>query len=273
MRALPLVVAALVLGLLVRFFTRLGWGARLAGIALVSVSALYGLGVIPKPDVEGILLDIGEALGTWSYLLVGIFAFLETGAFVGLIAPGETALVAGGVFAGQGQIDIAVLLVIVWVCCVAGDCASFWIGRRLGRDFLLRHGPRVKISEQRLRYVELFFARRGGVTILVGRFIGLVRAIAPFVAGSSKMPFRKFLPYDIVGCGLWGSAIVLLGYFSWENIDHAARIASTGGLAIGTTVAVGVVAFLASRYLRTREQRREARSWVRRRLRRVGARS
>lgn len=273
MRALPLVAAAVVLGLLVRSFRRLGWGTRLAGALFFTVASLYGIGVIPKPDVEQILLDIGEALGSWSYLLVGIFAFLETGAFVGLIVPGETALVAGGVFAGQGQIDIVVLLVIVWVCCTAGDCASFWAGRRLGRDFLVRHGPRVKITEPRLRSVERFFARGGGVTILVGRFIGVARAIAPFAAGSSKMPFRRFLPYDIVGSGLWGSAIVLLGYFSWENIDHAAKIASTGGLAIGTTVVVGVLAFLASRYLRTREQRREARSWAMRRLRRVGARS
>ena len=269
---LPLVVAGVIVLLLVRFFRRLGWPTRLVGILLATGFALYGLGVIPKPDVEQFLLDVGEALGAWTYVLVGVLAFLETGAFVGFVAPGETALVAGGVFAGQGQIDIAVLLVIVWVCCVAGDCVSFWLGHRLGRDFLLTHGPRVKVTEERLAYVEGFFKRRGGVTILIGRFIGVLRALAPFVAGASRMPVRQFLPYDIVGCGLWGSAIVLLGYFSWENIDHAARIASTGGLAIGATVAVGVVAYLASRYLRTGEQRRQARSWAIRRLRRVGAR-
>ena len=111
---------------------------------------------------------------------------------------------------------------------------SFWLGRRLGRGFLLKHGPRVKITEERLEQVEAFFARRGGVTILIGRFLGLVRALAPFVAGASKMPFRQFLPYDVVGCGLWASTFTLLGYFSWRNIDRAAEIASTGAFVIGT---------------------------------------
>jgi undecaprenyl-diphosphatase len=272
MRPFPLAIAGLLVAVLVARFRRLGWVPRVILGVLATGFALYGVGVIPKPDVEEILLDLGEALGAWTYLLVGALAFLETGAFVGLVAPGETAVVAGGVFAGQGRVDVVALLILVWLCCVAGDTVSYWLGRRLGRGFMVKHGPRVKITEERLRYVEGFFARRGGVTILVGRFIGLVRALAPFVAGASKMRFGQFLPYDVVGCGLWASAFVLLGYFSWENIDHAARIASTGGLAIGTTAAIGLCAFLASRYLRTREQRRQVRSWALRRLRRVSAR-
>ena len=92
---------------------------------------------------------------------------------------------------------------------MAGDCASYWLGRKLGRGFMLKHGPRVKITEERLRYVEDFFARRGGLTILIGRFIGLVRAIAPFLAGASRMELRKFLPYDVLGSGLWAALFCL----------------------------------------------------------------
>ncbi len=75
-------------------------------------------------------------------------AFLETGAFVGLVAPGETVIIAGGVIAGQGEIDLLPLIGLVWICAVLGDSSSFFIGRRLGRRFLMKHGPKVKITER-----------------------------------------------------------------------------------------------------------------------------
>ena len=121
-------------------------------------------------------------------------AFLETGAFVGLVAPGETTIIVGGVIAGQGEVELIPLIGLVWVCAVLGDTTSFFIGRRLGRDFMLRHGPRFKITEERLNQVEGYFERHGGKTILIGRFVGLIRAMAPFVIGSSGFPYRRFLP-------------------------------------------------------------------------------
>jgi membrane protein DedA with SNARE-associated domain len=265
-RPFPTAVAVLAALVLLERWRKVGWLVRVALLVVVVLAAVYGSGAVPAPDIEAFLLDVGETLGAWTYLLVGGLAFLETGAFVGLLAPGETAVIAGGVIAGQGQVDVVVLLLLVWACCVGGDNVSFWLGRRLGRRFLVRHGPKVRITEERLQEVEAFFERRGGVTILIGRFLGLIRALAPFIAGSSGMRYSRFLPYDVVGCGLWASAFTLLGYFSWRNIDRATEIASTAGLGIGTAVAVGVVAFLARRHLRTPEQRARARAWVRRRL-------
>ncbi len=264
MRPLPLAGAAIILLLFVvqRLRRLFPWPLQVVGFFVMAGLALYGFGVFDLPNFEELLLDIGEALGNWTYLLVGTLAFLETGAFVGLVAPGETAVIAGGVIAGQGVIDVVPLLLLVWTCCVLGDTASFWLGRKLGRGFMLKHGPRVKITEERLEHVERFFARRGGLTILIGRFVGLVRALAPFIAGASRMPFAKFLPYDIVGCGLWAGTFVFLGYFSWRNIDRAAQIASTGTLAVGTTVAVVLAIYLFLKFLRTPEQRREARAWL-----------
>ena len=262
---IPLVLGAVLLLVVVRAWKKLNWAFRVAGVVAVAAFAVYGSGVVDPPNVEELLLDIGDAFGKWSYLLVGGLAFLETGAFIGLVAPGETAVIAGGVFAGQGNLELFVLLGLVWAACVAGDSFSFWLGRRLGRGFLVEHGPRVKITEERLRKVERFFERRGGVTILVGRFIGVVRALAPFVAGASKMSFARFLPYDVVGSGLWATTFVLLGYFSWRNIDRAAEIASRGTLALGGTVTLLVVLVLAYRFLRTGEQRAAARRWLRER--------
>ena len=265
MRLIPLALAVALLLVLLRAWRALGWPFRLAALLVVAAFAVYGAGVVEPPNVEELLLDIGDALGKWSYLLVGGLAFLETGAFIGLLAPGETAVIAGGVFAGQGNLELLLLLGLVWAACVAGDSVSFWLGRKLGRDFLVRHGPRVNITEERLRTVERFFERRGGITILVGRFIGIIRALAPYVAGASRMPLARFLPYAVVGSGLWATTFVLLGYFSWRNIDRAAEIASRGTLALGTTVSLIVAALLAHRFLRTSEQRAAARRWVRRR--------
>src|SRR6185436_8370801 len=114
------------------------------------------------PNIEHAAEDLGTALGEWTYLLVGLMAFLETGAFVGLIAPGETFILVGGLVAGQGQISIVVLIAIVWTAAVAGDVTSFVLGRRLGRQFMLRHGERFKITEERIEAVERFYDRHGG---------------------------------------------------------------------------------------------------------------
>jgi membrane protein DedA with SNARE-associated domain len=264
MRILPVVVAGAIVLALVARWGRRGWKLRILALSFAAAFAVYGSGAVDPPDVEKLLLDVGTGLGGWSYALVGGLAFLETGAFVGLVAPGETAVIAGGVFAGQGNLDLFALLGLVWAACVAGDSVSFWIGRKLGRGWLVRHGPRVKVTEERLHRVEGFFARRGGLTILVGRFIGIVRAIAPFVAGASKMSYARFLPYDVVGAGLWSATFVLLGYFSWRNIDKAAEIASAGTLAFGSVVALLVGAALAFRALRTPDRRAAARRRLRR---------
>ena len=84
------------------------------------------------------LEDVGKALGPWTYLVVGALAFLETGAFLGFIAPGETAVIVGGLVAGQGQISLLVLIAIVWACCLLGDLTSYELGRRKGRGWLLQ---------------------------------------------------------------------------------------------------------------------------------------
>ena len=237
-----------------------------ASCSRVGRAIVYGSGVVDPPNIEELLLDLGDALGKWSYLLVGALAFLETGAFVGLVAPGETAVIAGGVFAGQGNLELAILLPLVWLCCVAGDCVSFWLGRRLGRGFLLEHGPKVKITEERLVQVEDFFARRGGVTILIGRFIGLVRALAPFVAGASKMPFRKFLPYDIVGCGLWSTTFVAARLLLVAQHRQAPRRSPRGARSPSAPPSCSSSRCGSPhRFLRTPEQRDEVRRWWRER--------
>jgi membrane protein DedA with SNARE-associated domain/membrane-associated phospholipid phosphatase len=245
----------------------------IAGGAIVAVGSLiYGLGVVHLPNLEHTLIRVGETLGSWTYLLVGALAFLETGAFVGLIAPGETALLLGGLVAGQGKIDVITLIAIVWAAAVAGDLTSFFLGRRLGRKFLVRHGPKIQITEQRLRHVEAFFDRHGGKAILIGRFVGLVRSIAPFLAGSSGMPLRRFVPYDVVGAGLWSSSLIVLGYVFWQSFSQLVDYAKKGALALGAVIVLVVAIVWAVRWVRDPQNRQRAGEWIERQAERPALR-
>ena len=217
--------------------------------------ALWGFGIVEPPNLTKLIEDVGTKLGKWTYLLVGALAFLETGAFIGLIAPGESAVLVGGVVAGQGEISIVTLIGLVWFCAVAGDLTSYTLGRRLGRGFLERHGPRLKITEERLQTVEGFFDRHGGPTILIGRFIGLVRALAPFIAGASKMELRRFLVYDIVGAGLWSALFCLLGYFFWQSLGTVEKYIGAGAAAFTGLVVVVLAIVFAVRLRRDPEMR------------------
>jgi membrane protein DedA with SNARE-associated domain/membrane-associated phospholipid phosphatase len=236
---------------------------RLAAIVALVLGGFFAFQhFVPNLDIEGFLEDLASELGDWTYALVGLLAFLETGAFVGLVFPGETAVILGGAIAGQGETSVEITLAIVWFCAWAGDSVSFLIGTRLGREFVLRHGPKVRVTRERFAQVEAYFARHGGKTILIGRFLGLVRALAPFIAGSSGMRYRVFLPYSVLGTGLWAAAFTLLGYFVSQSLNEATEIAGTGTLVFGIAVAVIVGAILLVRFMRVRENRQRLARWM-----------
>ena len=262
MKPVPLVAAVALAAFLVWRRRKLEPTLLIGGAIVAVLLAVYGSGLVKLPNLEESLIRIGETLGQWTYLLVGTLAFLETGAFIGLIAPGETAMLLGGLVAGQGQIDVVTLIGIVWACAVAGDLTSFFLGRRLGRPFLVRHGAKVQITEERLHTVEGFFDRHGGKAILLGRFVGLVRAIAPFLAGSSGMPLRRFVPYDVIGAGLWGTTFVLLGYIFWQSFSTLVDYAKKGAFALGAVIVVVVGIVWLVRWVRRPDNRRRARAWI-----------
>jgi membrane protein DedA with SNARE-associated domain len=194
---------------------------------------------------EALLDSLGNGLGPWSYALVGGLAFLETSAFVGLIAPGELAVVLGGVLAGRGQMQLPLLLAVVWAAAVAGDGCGFLLGRSLGRPFLTRHGARLGATPARLEQVERFFARHGAKAIVVGRFVGVVRAMGPFTAGASGMQTGRFLVADVVGAGLWAATFTGLGYLFAGSVgtlvDALHQVQLAGGIALVAAVVVVVV--------------------------------
>jgi undecaprenyl-diphosphatase len=168
------------------------------------------------------------------------------------------------VIAGQGTINIWILIGIVWSCTLAGDSISFLLGRRLGRRFLMAHGPKFRITPERLAQVDEHFRRRGGATVLVGRFIGFVRPIAPFVAGSSGMRYRRFIPYSIVGTGIWGPGLCVIGYVSYRSFDKVSKVVGQATLVFGATVAVIVGIWYARKRLKDPAERARLAAWLER---------
>lgn len=235
-------------------------------LAIVAAAVAVGYYFLSRKlgslDLQQLLHDISHTLGAWTYLLVGVFAFAETGAFVGLVVPGETVMLLGGAVAGQGAIDIYLLIAIAWFSAWLGDTTSFFLGRRLGREFVLKHGPRVGISHERFEKVEDYFGRHGGKTIFIGRFISLVRAFAPFIAGSSGMRYRAFVPYSILGTGLWATAHILVGYFFSRSIETAGKYAAKGAFALATLIVIVVAVVWLYRRFREPENRERAVRWM-----------
>lgn len=161
-------------------------------------------------------------IGHWGYLVVFLGALLESAAMIGVVVPGEALVLAAGFFAARGVFDLDALIWVVAVGAIVGDSLGYELGRRLSRDALLQHGRRFGITQARLERVDRFFGRHGGASVFFGRFIGFARALVPFLAGASRMPYRRFFAYNAAGAALWAPAIVLLGYFlgsSWHLVE------------------------------------------------------
>ena len=193
------------------------------------------------PDAQETVTALGEGLGLWTYAVVGGLALLETAALVGLLAPGEWSAIVGGAVAGEGTVGVVTLIATVWACAAAGHGLSFVAGRRFGRGFLVRHGPRFRLGPQRLAGVDRFFARHGAKAVFTGQFIGLFRAVMPFLAGSSGMSYRRFALPSIAATGTWATAYILLGYLfyrSLADVEGVLGMVAAAGIALAALVAL-----------------------------------
>ena len=158
-----------------------------------------------------------QVAGQWGLLIVFVVTFLETSAMLGLFVPGEITVLLAGALAARGVLDIRELMVVVSVAAVLGDNTGYWLGRRLGRGFLLRHSRVFRVRPEHLERADGYFRRHGGKTVLFGRWIGFLRSLAPFIAGSSRMHYARFFIYDLFGAVSWAVASCALGYVFAES--------------------------------------------------------
>jgi membrane protein DedA with SNARE-associated domain len=192
-------------------------------------------------DVLQFLLDMVARLGAWSYLIIFAAAALECAAFAGLLVPGESLVLASGFFAHQGILHLVPVMVAAGTGALIGDNIGYFLGSRLGREWLLRRGSRFGIRKRGLAKVETFFQRQGPKAVFFGRFVGFARALVPFVAGASDMPYRKFVLYDALGAVLWTIGFVTLGYVLGASWQIAEKWIGRSGLILGVVAALVVL--------------------------------
>lgn len=175
---------------------------------------------------------------------VFLFALLETAAFAGLAVPGETAVVLGGVVAFQGRIPLPAMCAAASVGAVVGDSLGFYFGRRLGTKVLGGRLGRM-VGKERVESTMRRIKSGGIRAVILGRFVGVLRAVMPFAAGSSGMSYARFMVASVVGGTAWGVGFTLAGYLagnSWERVEKYVGRASTVLAVVLVTVAVLVLA-------------------------------
>jgi membrane-associated protein len=215
--------------------------------------------------ISASVLQIG---GFAAYLIVFAIAASETSALVGLLVPGETLVLAAGALAAQGYFDVTQLIVAVVAGAIVGDSIGYGIGRWYrsrhrvagqahGAAGQAHHANRPGwlarlIGGDRVARVESLLARRGGLAIFVGRFIGFVRSLLPFVAGAAGMGYRRFLAYDLPAAIAWGVSSVLAGVLLGESAGQLFSVAGMGAIVVLAAAIVVVLLIVWARKVRRR---------------------
>ena len=149
--------------------------------------------------------------GAWTYGILFLIIFCETGFVVTPFLPGDSLLFAAGAFAAAGSLNVAVLLALLWFAAVAGDNVNYWIGRTLGPKVF--HSESRLLNRKHLIQANAFYERHGGKAVIMARFVPIVRTFSPFVAGVGAMRYARFLIFDIAGGALWIALFIFAGYF------------------------------------------------------------
>ena len=150
--------------------------------------------------------------GAWTYLILFLIIFCETGLVITPILPGDSLLFAIGVFCGLGTLDIKLTLALLSVAAILGDTVNYGVGKFIGPKVFHYEDSRI-FKKEYLQKTHAFYEKYGGKTIIIARFVPIVRTFAPFVAGVGSMTYGKFLTFNVVGGLLWVFSITLAGYF------------------------------------------------------------
>ncbi len=170
-------------------------------------------------DILDIFLHLGDYLatiiqifGVWTYVILFLVIFAETGFVVTPFLPGDSLLFIVGAFAAIGHLNIFVVYAVLLVAAILGDTVNYWLGNKIGAKVFSKENSRI-FNKKYLTKTEEFYEKYGGKTIIIARFVPVVRTFAPFVAGIGKMKYRVFITYNIIGGFVWVTSLVFAGYF------------------------------------------------------------
>lgn len=170
----------------------------------------------PKYIIDTLL----QVMGNYVYVGLFLIIFAETGLAVGFFLPGDSLLVVAGLFAAAGKLNLWIMLVSLFVAAVVGDTVGYLSGRKLGEKVFTRPKSRF-FNPNHLKKAHAFYEKHGGKTIVLARFVPIVRTFAPIVAGAADMKYRDFIFYNISGGLLWISSMLFAGYFLGGVVESA----------------------------------------------------
>ena len=184
----------------------------------------------------------------WLVLVIaGLVVFTEDALFVGFVIPGETVALLAGASAKLGHVSLAGVLVVVIVAAIVGDTVGYEIGRTAGQRVL-----RMKVLDARrgkLEQAQRFLARKGGAAVFLGRFVAFFRAVMPFLAGTARMRYPKFLAFNAAGGIAWGATVVLLGYAAGASYAQVEKtFGPVAAVVVLVVAAVGVLVWRVRRH-------------------------
>lgn len=162
-------------------------------------------------DLFHFLTDVRGLVQAGGYIALAIIVFTETGLMIGFFLPGDSLLVTAGLFAAKGVLNIVWLNVLLSVCAIAGDATGYYIGKKLG-PALFRKEDSLLFKKKHLVATHEFYEKHGGKTIIIARFVPVIRTFAPVVAGMAGMSYRRFAMFNIVGGIAWVFSMTMIGY-------------------------------------------------------------
>jgi membrane-associated protein len=189
------------------------------------------------------LTDVETLVRLGGLTAMTFIIFAETGLLVGFFLPGDSLLVTAGVFAGAGQLDIVHLNAVLIVAAIAGDTVGYWFGRKTG-PALFKRPKSLLFNPDHLRRAHDFYEKHGGKTIVLARFMPIIRTFAPIVAGMGQMAYRRFLFFNVFGGALWVLSITLIGYFLGQVPGVREHIEIVIVTVIFLSILPGIIAFL-----------------------------
>ena len=232
-------------------------GRRNNGIHMDSIYELFHqLRDVLNPKI--IIETLLAKGGIFVYFGLIFIVFAETGLAVGFFLPGDSLLVVAGLFAAAGKLNLAILLSTLFVAAVVGDAVGYLTGARLGPR-LFKRQKSLLFRPSHLQKAHAFYEKYGGKTIIIARFVPIVRTFAPIVAGAADMPYRRFVVFNVVGGFLWVFSMILAGYFLGNilktqfGIDLEEHIEWVIIIVVALSLLPAVIEYLKSRREKTRE--------------------
>ncbi|HAO64724.1 TPA: hypothetical protein DCQ44_01950 [Candidatus Taylorbacteria bacterium] len=197
-------------------------------------------------------MDITHIIQTFGILGVTAIIFAESGLFFGFFLPGDSILFTAGVLASQGMLSIVPLVILTWLAAVLGDTTGYWFGARIGIK-IFNKDKSFFFNKKYPERAHEFYLKHGGKAIIFARFIPAVRTFVPIMAGVGKMPYRKFLGYNIIGGTIWATGMTLGGYFLGRSVPNI----DTYIIPIVVVIVITSLIPVASEFIRSRKHRVE----------------